>query len=410
MELELSDEKVLGSTILMAVGCGGGGCNTVNRMIDMGVTGIKYMGINTDYQALMKTKAEFKVVIGKDITNGLGAGGNPDIGRKAAEKDSETIKDYLKGIDMVFITTGMGGGTGTGAAPVVARIAKEEGCLTVAIVTLPFKFEKAKRMKVAMEGIDKLKEHVDILIQIPNDNVFKVISDDASIDEAFLKVDSILQMGIQGISDIINYTGNMNIDFADVVAVMKGKGEAVMGIGKCTGKENIDMAVKEAVENPLLSSTSIDGAQALLVNFRSSKKISMPDFEKIMGSISSRVSVDSLVISGQHTDEGMKDEVIVTVIATGFNSGESAEKEEKKASEDMKDDKISEEIPDPMATLRNKPRGFSDTMWLSDWQKLKAGKGIASSVPPWERKTGNENQDLSYPTVYRSQQGKDEEN
>ncbi|OQX29008.1 MAG: cell division protein FtsZ [Spirochaeta sp. LUC14_002_19_P3] len=411
MELELADEKVLGNTNILVVGCGGGGGNTVNRMIDVGVKGIQYMVINTDYDMLEKSKAEIKVLVGKNVTNGLGAGGVPDIGRKSAEEDSDTIKEHLKGVDMAFITAGMGGGTGTGSAPVVARIAKEQGCLTVAIVTLPFLFERNMKMKIAKEGIDKLKEHVDILIQIPNENIFKIISDDVSIDEAFLKVDGILQMGIQGISDIINKTGNINIDFADVRTVMKGRGDAIMGIGKCSGKENIEMAIKEAVENPLLGSVGIDGAKALLVNFISGKNMSMTEFKKIMESISSKVSDESIVISGQYTDESLKDELVVTVIATGVNS---AEKVEEKNSEEITSDKTPElkqvEKPENEAegSWMEKPgtqiRSFKDMMWRKEWEDLKGGRGISTSVPSWEGKIGNKNQDLSYPTVLRGQQ------
>ena len=320
MELEILEETLGNKTVIKVVGAGGGGSNAVNRMISCGVQGVEFVATNTDLQALEKSDAKVKLPLGTKLTGGLGAGGNPDIGAQAAEEDKETLKNMLKGADMVFITAGMGGGTGTGSAPVIARIAKELGALTVAVVTKPFGFEQKRKMALADDGIAKLYKEVDTLITIPNENLMKIVEKNTPIREAFLMADDVLRMGVQGISDLITQHGDINIDFADVKAVMNGQGEALMGIGSGRGDNRAIDAATSAINNPLLEDANIDGAMGLLVNVAGGHNLALSEYKEIMDIITENIDPEATVISGTTIDEAMEDEIKVSVIATGFHS------------------------------------------------------------------------------------------
>ena len=320
MELEILEETLGNKTVIKVIGAGGGGSNAVNRMISCGVQGVDFVSTNTDLQALEKSEAKVKLPLGTKLTGGLGAGGNPDIGAQAAEEDKETLKNILKGSDMVFITAGMGGGTGTGSAPVIARIAKEVGALTVAVVTKPFGFEQKRKMSLAESGIEKLYQEVDTLITIPNENLMKIVEKNTPIREAFLKADDVLRQGVQGISDLITQHGDINIDFADVKAVMHGQGEALMGIGTGRGDNRAIDAATSAINNPLLEDASIDGAMGLLVNVAGGQSLALSEYKEIMDIITENIDPDATVISGTTIDETMDDEIQVSVIATGFHT------------------------------------------------------------------------------------------
>ncbi len=320
MELEILEETLGNKTVIKVIGAGGGGSNAVNRMISCGVQGVEFIAANTDLQALEKSEAKIKLPLGTKLTGGLGAGGNPNVGEQAAEEDKETIKNILKGADMVFITAGMGGGTGTGSAPVIARIAKEVGALTVAVVTKPFSFEQKRKMGLAESGIEKLYAEVDTLITIPNENLMKIVEKNTPIREAFLKADDVLRQGVQGISDLITQHGDINIDFADVKAVMNGQGEALMGIGTGRGDNRAIDAATSAINNPLLEDANIEGAMGLLVNVAGGHSLALSEYKEIMDIITENIDPDATVISGTTIDESMEDEIQVSVIATGFRS------------------------------------------------------------------------------------------
>ncbi len=312
--IETASRKV---TVIKVIGAGGGGSNAVNRMIEAGVADVEFIAANTDLQVLSQSKAKIKIPLGSKITKGLGAGGKPEIGEKAAIEDRENIAKYISGADMVFVTAGMGGGTGTGSAPIIAEVAKECGALTVAVVTKPFLFEGPIKMRLAMEGIEKLKKAVDVLITIPNQNIFKIADKNLSAIEAFRIADDVLRQGVQGISDLITKPGIINIDFADVKTVMENQGYAVMGIGKADGDNRAIDAAERAVKNPLLEDATIDGAEKILVNITASSNYTMHEFNETLSYISGKVSPDAFLIYGLVTDESLGDEVHVTVVATG---------------------------------------------------------------------------------------------
>lgn len=302
---------------IKVVGVGGGGNNAVNRMIEDGVEGVEFIAVNTDAQALNMSKAEIKLQIGEKLTRGLGAGANPEIGRKAAEESKEQIEEVLKGADMVFVTAGKGGGTGTGAAPVIAKIAKDLGALTVGVVTRPFSFEGVRRKKQANAGIEALKECVDTLIVIPNDRLLEIVDKSTPMLEAFREADNVLRQGVQGISDLIAKPGLINVDFADVKTIMADKGSALMGIGIATGENRAVEAAKKAISSPLLE-TSIDGAKGILMNISGGPSLSLFEVQEAADLVTSAADEDVNVIFGSVINETLKDEVIVTVIATGF--------------------------------------------------------------------------------------------
>ena len=302
---------------IKVIGVGGGGNNAVNRMIESGVKGVEFIVANTDLQVLNASKASNKLQIGKTITNGLGAGANPEVGREAAIESKDEIKEALKGADMVFVTCGMGGGTGTGAAPVIAEIAQELGALTIGIVTKPFRFEGRRRMEHAILGIDELKKHVDTLIVIPNDRLRDIIDKSTPMLEAFKEVDNVLHRGVQSISDLIAVSGLVNLDFADVKTVMEKRGSALIGIGLGTGEDRAIEAAKQAVSSPLLE-TSIVGATTAIVNITGGKSLTLLEAEDAAEVVRASANTDINLIFGAVINEHLDDEVIVTVIATGF--------------------------------------------------------------------------------------------
>ncbi|AZK46894.1 cell division protein FtsZ [Paenibacillus lentus] len=302
---------------IKVIGVGGGGSNAVNRMIEGGVQGVEFITVNTDAQALHLAKSEHKLQIGDKLTRGLGAGANPDVGKKAAEESRELIANTLKGADMVFVTAGMGGGTGTGAAPVIAEIAKECGALTVGVVTRPFTFEGRKRSSHAELGIEALKEKVDTLIVIPNDRLLEIVDKKTPMLEAFREADNVLRQAVQGISDLIAVPGLINLDFADVKTIMTERGSALMGIGEATGENRAAEAARKAIMSPLLE-TSIEGARGVIMNITGGSNLSLYEVNEAAEIVISASDPEVNMIFGAIIDENLKEEIKVTVIATGF--------------------------------------------------------------------------------------------
>jgi cell division protein FtsZ len=305
---------------LKVVGVGGAGGNAVNRMITSGMQGVDFIAINTDAQDLENNPAEHKIQIGKNLTKGLGAGANSNVGKNAVEADSEVIYNLLEGADMAFITGGMGGGTGTGAAPVVAQISRELGILTVGIVTIPFKFEGPKRYNRALEGIAEMKKSCDTLIAIPNQKLLSVVDKSTTLPEAFQMADGILHQAAKGISDLINVHGMINLDFADVETIMKNMGEAIMGTGIAQGEERAALAAQQAISSPLLDNASIAGAQGVLVNITGGENITLHEIDEATSIILDEAGESANIIVGAVIDPNMKDNIQVTVISTGFNT------------------------------------------------------------------------------------------
>ncbi|SDQ62827.1 cell division protein FtsZ [Virgibacillus subterraneus] len=313
---------------IKVIGVGGGGSNAVNRMIEHGVEGVEFIAVNTDAQALNLSMAETKLQIGGKLTRGLGAGANPEVGKKAAEENKEQLEEVLQGADMIFVTAGMGGGTGTGAAPVIAQIAKELGALTVGVVTRPFTFEGKRRSTQAVTGIDSLKSSVDTLIVIPNDRLLEIVDKNTPMLEAFREADNVLRQGVQGISDLIAKPGLINVDFADVKTIMFDKGSALMGIGVATGENRAPEAAKKAISSPLLE-TSIDGAHGILMNITGGSNLSLYEVQEAADLVTSAADDEVNVIFGSVINENLKDEIIVTVIATGFDENQKVNKQPK---------------------------------------------------------------------------------
>lgn len=303
---------------IKVIGIGGGGNNAINRMIDSGLKGVEFITVNTDAQALYLSKADKKIQIGEKLTKGLGAGANPEIGRKAAEESKNEIEECLKGADMIFITAGMGGGTGTGAAPVIAEISKSMGILTVGVVTKPFSFEGKKRMANAQEGINNVKNNVDTLITIPNDRLLSIAEKKTSMMDAFRMADDVLRQGVQGISDLIAVPGLINLDFADVRTIMMETGLAHMGIGRGSGENRAVEAAKQAIQSPLLE-TSIEGAKGVLLNITGGPNLGLLEVNEAAELISSAADPEANIIFGAVIDEKLQDEIRITVIATGFD-------------------------------------------------------------------------------------------
>ncbi|MDX1807089.1 cell division protein FtsZ [Paenisporosarcina macmurdoensis] len=308
--------------VIKVIGVGGGGNNAVNRMIEHGVKGVEFIAVNTDAQALNLSRSEIKLQIGAKLTRGLGAGANPEVGKKAAEESKEQIEEALRGADMVFVTAGMGGGTGTGAAPVIAQIAREIGALTVGVVTRPFTFEGRKRQTQAIGGIGSMKEAVDTLIVIPNDRLLEIVDKNTPMLEAFREADNVLRQGVQGISDLIAVPGLINLDFADVKTIMSNKGSALMGIGISSGENRAAEAAKKAISSPLLE-TSIDGAKGVLMNITGGSNLSLFEVQEAADIVASASDEDVNMIFGSVINDNLKDEIIVTVIATGFNEDQN---------------------------------------------------------------------------------------
>jgi cell division protein FtsZ len=383
MNIEIVEGKVTdpGPTIIKVIGAGGGGSNAVNRMIECGLQRVQFIAANTDVQALNQCRAAMKLPIGSKLTGGLGAGGKPDIGEQAAAEDREMIANALKGADMVFVTAGMGGGTGTGSAPVIAQIARELGALTVGVVTKPFGFEGRYKMRLAEEGIAKMREAVDTLLVIPNEHLLQVVERRTPIREAFAMADDVLRQGVQGISDLITTKGYINIDFADVETTMKGQGDAIMGIGFGTGDNRAEEAAIGAVENPLLEDSTMEGAQHLLVNISGGEDISLSEFQEVITLIGKNADPEAMIIIGNSVDASLGDKLQVTVIATGFQ-GETI--------------KLAQKDPSPGA---EKP-GKSDVFTIDEWKSITDPAKDSPIFLP-NRNTYRED-DLDVPTAIRN--------
>jgi len=382
MNIEFASEHPTNITMLKVIGVGGGGSNAVNRMIAGGLKNVQFIAANTDQQALQMSKAQTRLALGAKLTGGLGAGGMPEVGEKAAIEDEERIREVLEGADMVFITAGMGGGTGTGGAPVVARVARELGALCVAVVTKPFDFEGKRKMALAEEGIARLREAVDTLIVIPNQYLLKIVERRTPIREAFLMADDVLRQGVQGISDLITEPGEINIDFADVRTIMKGNGDALMGIGLGAGDNRAVDAATNAINNPLLEDAKIEGARGILVNVTGGTDFCLSEYEEVLKIITASADSEALVIAGTSINETLADELRVTVIATGFNA-----------------ERVRRPAPAAVAAGGEKTRG--DIISYDEWVKLR--KGVAAGRPAGDFLLGRNSReaDLNVPTVLR---------
>jgi cell division protein FtsZ len=380
MNIEFAEQPPANVTVLKVIGVGGGGSNAVNRMIAGGLRNVQFVAANTDQQALQMSKAQTRLALGSKLTGGLGAGGMPEVGEKAAIEDEERIREVLEGADMVFITAGMGGGTGTGGAPVVARVAREQGALSVAVVTKPFDFEGKRKMSLAEEGIARLRQEVDTLIVIPNQYLLKIVERRTPIREAFLMADDVLRQGVQGISDLITEPGEINIDFADVRTIMKGNGDALMGIGLGQGDNRAVDAATNAINNPLLEDAKIEGARGILVNVTGGPDFCLSEYEEVLKIITASADSEALVIAGTSINEALEDELRVTVIATGFN-GERVRR------------------PAPAPEPADKGRG--DVISYDEWVKLR--KGVSAGRPAGDFLLGRNSReaDLNVPTILR---------
>ncbi len=321
-EYEENNYMMDGTALIKVIGVGGAGNNAINRMIESGIKGVEFIAINTDRQALQISKASTRIQIGEKLTRGLGAGANPDIGGQAAEESKSEIAEVLRGADMVFVTAGMGGGTGTGAAPIVAATAKELGILTIGVVTKPFTFEGKKRLTQAERGIANLKDKVDTLVVIPNDKLLQVIDRKTSIVEAFKMADDVLRQGVQGISDLISVPGLINLDFADIKTVMLNTGMAHMGIGRASGENRAEDAAKQAIQSPMLE-TSIEGARGVIINITGGPDLGLQEANTAAELVQRSVDPEANIIFGVVTDESLGDEISITVIATGFEKEEN---------------------------------------------------------------------------------------
>ena len=335
----MSELKVDAIAKLKVIGVGGGGCNAVNRMIESGVQGVEFIVANTDLQVLNASKCQNKLQIGANITEGLGAGANPEIGRESAIESKAEIEEALKGADMVFVTCGLGGGTGTGAAPIIAEIAQELGALTVAIVTKPFKFEGPRRTEQALVGLEELRKHVDTLIVIPNERLKGIIDKTTPMIDAFTEVDNVLHRGVQSISDLIAVSGLINLDFADVKAVLENRGDAIIGIGLGVGENRAIEAARQAVSSPLLE-TTIDGATDAIINITGGRSLTLIEADNAAEVVRAAAKTDINTIFGAVINENLTDEVIVTVIATGFDKSRESNRS------DEPDDMIKSRILD----------------------------------------------------------------
>ena len=341
---------------LKVVGVGGAGGNAVNRMITSGMQGVDFIAINTDAQDLENNPAEHKIQIGKNLTKGLGAGANSNVGKNAVEADSEVIYNLLEGADMAFITGGMGGGTGTGAAPVVSQISRELGILTVGIVTIPFKFEGPKRYNRALEGIAEMKKSCDTLIAIPNQKLLSVVDKSTTLPEAFQMADGILHQAAKGISDLINVHGMINLDFADVETIMKNMGEAIMGTGIAQGEERAALAAQQAISSPLLDNASIAGAQGVLVNITGGENITLHEIDEATSIILEEAGESANIIVGAVIDPNMKENIQVTVISTGFNTMNMESEINKKVEKSVPTRELQELENKPLHAQKEEPQ------------------------------------------------------
>ncbi len=328
--IDIASSKI-GPAKITVIGAGGGGNNAVDRMMLDGVDSIEFISVNTDHQALERSIAPIRIQLGEKLTKGLGAGGNPDIGRRAAEETKDEIAEALNGTNMLFITAGMGGGTGTGSAPIIASIAKDLGILTVAVVTKPFRFEGAHRMRNAIAGIVELKKYVDTLVVIPNQKLLEIIERDTSVIDSFKKADEVLRQGVQGIADLISKPGQINLDFADVYTIMSGKGLAHMGVGRASGKNKTELAAELAIKSPLLE-TSISGAKSVLISIAGDTNLSLIEADSAATYITQAIDPNAEIIFGTSINDDLADEVVITVIATGLDDGEMYSEQTKQMS------------------------------------------------------------------------------
>ncbi|MDR0375565.1 MAG: cell division protein FtsZ [Treponema sp.] len=386
LKVEVLDEKVLNPTpaYIKVIGTGGGGSNAVNRMIECGLNGVEFIVANTDVQDLNKCKANIKVQIGSKLTKGLGAGGKPEIGEKAANEDREKIADALRGANLIFVTAGMGGGTGTGSAPVIAQIGREVGALTVGVVTKPFEFEGRHRMHLAEDGIVKLRQAVDTLVVIPNQHLLSIVGRNTPIIEAFLKADDVLRQAVQGISDIITGTGLINVDFADFETIIKEQGEALMGIGHGAGDNRVAEATSAAIDNPLLEDTSIEGATRILVNVTGDKNFALTELDEAVRIITANADPDAIIIAGASQDLTLDNQLRVTVIATGFQKNKEQKSEK------------------PGGSAGTKKSG--DFIRSDEWKDILGGGKHSSGVVPSRPNIFTEDE-LEQPAILRKQMG-----
>lgn len=390
---KLEEDKPL-TTVIKVVGVGGAGTNAVNRMISTGMEGIDFIVVNTDAQQLNQSLAVNKIQIGSKLTKGLGAGADPEVGRGSALEDKDKIQKLLKGADMVFVTAGMGGGTGTGAAPIVAEIAKETGALVVGVVTKPFRVEGKKRLERADEGMRNLKEKVDTVITIPNDLLLKIIDKKTPIEEAFKLADDILRQGVQGISDIIMETGLVNVDFADVKTVMKETGDALMGVGIASGENKANEATRMAIHSPLLEETSIEGAKAVLINIAGGHDLSLHEATEVTEMVSSQADPEANIIFGTTIDPALDDKIRVTVIATGFDRKKNMLK--------SKETIVREEIPQQLKSgIQNYNESYDKRIPLHSFRSEYFSSPYGET--PQRKNISNDslNQDLNVPAFMR---------
>ncbi|MCF7941049.1 MAG: cell division protein FtsZ [Spirochaetia bacterium] len=378
-------------TVIKVFGIGGGGGNAINRMIAAGLKNVDYVALNTDVQALQRSNANKRIPIGSQLTGGLGAGGMPEVGEQAAMESVDDIKALIDGTDMVFITAGMGGGTGTGAAPAIAQMAKEMNVLTVAVVTTPFIFEGRKKQHLATEGIEKLRKCVDTLIIIPNQYLLKIVEANTPIKQAFQIADDVLRQGVQGISELITEPGEINIDFADVRTVMKGRGDALMGIGIGEGENRAIDAARQAINNPLLENARIEGAKGILVNLSGSDDLTLQEYQDVVEIITEHADEDALIIAGQSYNPDLEKKIKVTLVATGFDRQEP-DFDEYKKNRQATVNALGAKAAKPSSQRPEQPREKEEEIITIDrWQDLK--KRMQSTT---------ENQDdLSYPSVLR---------
>jgi cell division protein FtsZ len=381
MHIVVNEEKKTTPALIKVIGVGGAGTNAVNWMIECGLRGVEFITVNTDIQDLVeKSRAPVKLQIGQKLTGGRGAGGIPEKGEKAANEDLELIREHVKGADMVFITAGMGGGTGTGAAPVIAKAAREEGALTVGVVTKPFGFEGPYKMNIAMDGIRKMGAAVDTLIKIPNQQLLGMVERKTSLLQTLHSADDILRQAVQGISDLITQTGFINIDFADVESTMKNQGEALMGIGFGSGENRAAEAAKRAIENPLLEETSAEGAMRILVNLAGNEELSMVELDEVINIIRGNADPEVSLIYGVTLDPSLEDKLRVTVVATGFKAGPILEESRVNTGEPVK------------------PRE-TDFIDIAEWQKMR--DRTASKPADFLSPRAYTEEDLEVPAVVR---------
>ena len=412
------DTAAAQGAVIKVIGVGGGGGNAINRMVDEGVSGVEFIAANTDVQALSSTKAETVIQLGPKLTRGLGAGGQPEVGRKAAEESEEVLTEALSGADMVFITAGMGGGSGTGAAPVIARIAKSLGALTVGVVTRPFGFEGSKRGQFAIEGINELREHVDTLLIISNNNLLEIVDKKTPLLEALSEADNVLRQGVQGITDLITNPGLINLDFADVKTVMANKGNALMGIGIGSGEERVVEAARKAIYSPLLE-TTIDGAEDVIVNVTGGLDLTLIEAEEASEIVNQAAGHGVNIWLGTSIDETMKDEIRVTVVATGVRQDkvekvvsaqprQATHREPARTSHVQTYDRNFDltdtvEIPTPSYRRQEAPKASA----FGDWDLrrdaiVRQGEPVVSPVERFEVPTATDEDELETPPFFKN--------